>query len=172
MANYTEREVYQVISDTLMNFKGAAKYAIARHWKNMTRTQHYSAMRALVYMESVARNPAVYFSRTTTIQDWSKRALKTRRLFDLPMDDGMENMGEGSPGDIVCARASEAFEASLELRNRYRLFCNTVVRWEYDRTSQYVIRHEQVQEHIEKIMETASQSKTWRIHASEKKRSR
>ena len=74
MKEFKEQEVYTAIRNGFAAYHGIARAQIARNWAKMAHGERVAAARALVYLGRVARNPAEYFSRIETEEDWMWRA--------------------------------------------------------------------------------------------------
>ena len=70
---YKEQEVREAIKVGLKSLTDLARVRIKSIWKNMDLQQRCNAARSLVFMEQVAKNPDLYFSRETTEAAWNQR---------------------------------------------------------------------------------------------------
>lgn len=131
-----EQEIYDAIKSGFANFKILAKASLMRRWAKMPLKTRMNAGRSLVYINGVAQNPALYFSRKNTEDAWSLRA------DDWVLTNNTKPNGKmyayyivQSPMDLVVKASQDAFYGDYDLRHHYYNFCRTVQNWEYDRTS-------------------------------------
>lgn len=74
-----DKEIQNKVKETLVNYNKLIKLCLKNNiffmiaWKNMNLSERVSFARALVYMESVAKNPKKYFSKSQTNGAWRRR---------------------------------------------------------------------------------------------------
>ncbi|MBD5389278.1 ABC transporter substrate-binding protein [bacterium] len=151
-------KVYKVLKETLRNFHGAARYAVMRHWRDLTPAQQVGVARALVLMEHVADDPARYFSRAQTAAAWRGRLA---RHGQVAWDD--RDSRSVGPADVIEGQVNAAFTWALELRHRYYNFCRAIVDWEYGRTAADIQTRQNADAYIDGVRRVVEESRTWRV---------
>lgn len=126
-----EQSVYPAIKDGLMGLKYLSKIKLIKYWDTMTKEERWKAGRILVYMEQVANNPALYFSRAATQNAWAERIKAIEQTADVK-SDGRDNLAQ-DPKDIVFYNVFPLL-ASQKLKVQYYNFCSSILDWEYGRT--------------------------------------
>lgn len=132
----SDREAYNLINVTLVQFNTLVKSRLRSMRSQMTPQEWDAATNALKYMERVALDSASYFSRAKSSRDWYERmydyAIKNN--IDLSHADEMIAMVQ-NPVEIVVDTAAPAFYKMPEWMDKYRKLCTHIFEWEYDRTS-------------------------------------
>ena len=131
-----EKEVYDAIKSGFSAFHDLAKHSLKIRWKDLSRNKKYSAARALVYINGVAKQPEEYFARKNTIDAWLARAEEYRKENKIPKDSAKCAFYiVFRPMDCVCDNARAAFTQNFELSREFYNFCEKVECWEYERVS-------------------------------------
>ena len=126
---YKEQEVREAIKVGLKSLTDLARVRIKSIWKNMDLQQRCNAARSLVFMEQVAKNPDLYFSRETTEAAWNQRAIEyaqQKKLHDLSSAYYIVQ----DPTGIVWNKATSVFFNGNGAE--YYRFCRAVQQWMYD----------------------------------------
>lgn len=130
----SDTQVYDAIKSGFACFRILAKQSLAQRWGKMPKKSRYAAGRALVYINGVAQNPEVYFSRAHTLDAWRIRADKWTQDNNVK-ETAFAYYIVQSPMDLVMNATDGALYENYELRRAYNDFCKSVQNWEYDRTS-------------------------------------
>lgn len=131
-----EKDIYDAIKSGFSAFHDLAKHSLKIRWKGLPKNKKYSAARALVYINGVAKKPEEYFARKNTIDAWLARAETYRKENKIP-----EASAKCAfyivfrPMDCVCDNARAAFTQNVELSRTFYNFCEKVEYWEYERVS-------------------------------------
>lgn len=127
-------QVYNAIKSGFNCFRILAKKSLSQRWGKMPIKSRYAAARALVYINGVAQNPEIYFSRAHTLDAWRFRADKWTQEKNVK-DNGFAYYIVQSPMDLVVNASDGAMYENHGLRQAYYDFCQSIQNWEYDRTS-------------------------------------
>lgn len=130
MKEFKEQEVYNAVKAGFMAYKDLARIRIAQTWDKKSPTERVAAARALVYLGRVARNPAEYFSRIDTEEDWMWRANEYAK--EKGMRASYAFYIVPNPTVMVLNNVTPLFEAGTSADFFY--FCSLVQKWEYNRT--------------------------------------
>lgn len=130
MKEFKEQEVYTAIRNGFAAYHGIARAQIARNWAKMAHGERVAAARALVYLGRVARNPAEYFSRIETEEDWMWRANEYAK--EKGMRASYAFYIVPNPTVMVLNNVTPLFESGTSADFFY--FCSLVQKWEYNRT--------------------------------------
>lgn len=130
MKEFKEQEVYTAIRNGLAAYHGIARAQIARNWAKMAHGERVAAARALVYLGRVARNPAEYFSRIETEEDWMWRANEYAKEKGIRASYAFYIVP--NPTVMVLNNVTPLFESGTSADFFY--FCSLVQKWEYNRT--------------------------------------
>ena len=130
MKEFKEQEVYTAIRNGFAAYHGIARAQIARNWAKMAHGERVAAARALVYLGRVARNPAEYFSRIETEEDWMWRANEYAKEKGIRASYAFYIVP--NPTVMVLNNVTPLFEAGTSADFFY--FCSLVQKWEYNRT--------------------------------------
>lgn len=130
MKEFKEQEVYTAIRNGLAAYHSIARAQIARNWAKMAHGERVAAARALVYLGGVARNPAEYFSRAATEEDWLWRANSCAREKGIGANYAFYIVPD--PTIMVLNNVPGAFDAKTS--SDFFYFCSLVQKWEYKRT--------------------------------------
>lgn len=131
MYNAKEQIIYQSIKSGLKGLKFLSKTSLMKYWKNMTTEERCKAGRLLVYMEQVADNPSLYFSRASTQDSWAERIEAMKKKSDVKTDDA-DSIAQ-DPKDIVFYNVFPIL-VNHKLKLQYYNFCSNILNWEYART--------------------------------------
>jgi hypothetical protein len=126
---YKEQEVREAIKVGLKSLTDLARVRIKSIWKNMDLQKRCDAARSLVFMEQVAKNPDLYFSREATESAWNQRAMEyaqQNKLHDLSSAYYIVQ----DPTGIVWNKATGVFFDGNGAE--YYRFCRAVQQWMYD----------------------------------------
>ena len=126
---YKEQEVREAIKVGLKSLTDLARVRIKSIWKNMDLQKRCDAARSLVFMEQVAKNPDLYFSRETTEAAWRKRAVEYADAKGL-RDFSSAYYIVQDPTGIVWNKATSVFFNGNGAE--YYRFCRAVQQWMYD----------------------------------------
>jgi len=127
-------QVYNAIKSGFACFKILARESLSRRWGKMPIKSRYLAGRALVYINGVAQNPEIYFSRAYTLGMWRSRVDKWTEEKNAK-ETTMAYYIVQSPMDFVINASDAAMYENDDLCQAYYNFCKSVQNWEYDRTS-------------------------------------
>ena len=130
MKEFKEQEVYTAIRNGFAAYHSIARAQIARNWAKMAHGERGAAARALVYLGGVARNPAEYFSRIETEEDWMWRANEYAK--EKGMRASYAFYIVPNPTVMVLNNVTPLFESGTSADFFY--FCSLVQKWEYNRT--------------------------------------
>lgn len=130
MKEFKEQEVYTAIRNGFAAYHGIARAQIARNWAKMAHGERVAAARALVYLGRVARNPAEYFSRIETEEDWMWRANEYAKEKGIRASYAFYIVP--NPTVMVLNNVTPLFESGTSADFFY--FCSLVQKWEYNRT--------------------------------------
>ena len=130
MKEFKEQEVYNAVKAGFMAYKDLARIRIAQTWDKKSPTERVAAARALVYLGRVARNPAEYFSRAATEEDWLWRANSFAREKGIGANYAFYIVPD--PTIMVLNNVPGAFDAKTS--SDFFYFCSLVQKWEYNRT--------------------------------------
>lgn len=130
MKEFKEQEVYTAIRNGFAAYHGVARAQIARNWAKMAHGERVAAARALVYLGRVARNPAEYFSRIETEEDWMWRANEYAKEKGIRASYAFYIVP--NPTVMVLNNVTPLFESGTSADFFY--FCSLVQKWEYNRT--------------------------------------
>ena len=130
MKEFKEQEVYTAIRNGFAAYHSIARAQIARNWAKMAHGERVAAARALVYLGRVARNPAEYFSRIETEEDWMWRANEYAK--EKGMRASYAFYIVPNPTVMVLNNVTPLFESGTSADFFY--FCSLVQKWEYNRT--------------------------------------
>lgn len=130
MTQMTEQQIYTAIRNGFAAYHGIARAQIARNWAKMAHGERVAAARALVYLGRVARNPAEYFSRIETEEDWMWRANEYAKEKGIRASYAFYIVP--NPTVMVLNNVTPLFESGTSADFFY--FCSLVQKWEYNRT--------------------------------------
>lgn len=130
MKEFKEQEVHTAIRNGFAAYHGIARAQIARNWAKMAHGERVAAARALVYLGGVARNPAEYFSRIETEEDWMWRANEYAKEKGIRASYAFYIVP--NPTVMVLNNVTPLFESGTSADFFY--FCSLVQKWEYNRT--------------------------------------
>lgn len=130
MKEFKEQEVYTAIRNGLAAYHDIARAQIARNWAKMAHGERVAAARALVYLGRVARNPAEYFSRIETEEDWMWRANEYAKEKGIRASYAFYIVP--NPTVMALNNVTPLFESGTSADFFY--FCSLVQKWEYNRT--------------------------------------
>ena len=130
MKEFKEQEVYTAIRNGFAAYHGIARAQIARNWAKMAHGERVAVARALVYLGGVARNPAEYFSRIETEEDWMWRANEYAKEKGIRASYAFYIVP--NPTVMVLNNVTPLFESGTSADFFY--FCSLVQKWEYNRT--------------------------------------
>ena len=122
-------ELNSAIIMGLAAFYILARESLRKRWKKLSKKEQINEMRALVYMENVAKNPQKYLSRLATESDWYARAEKYAKEKDIK-DLFYTFYIVQSPIDIVFNNSSDVLYQDLS--NKYYNFLKLIQSYEYD----------------------------------------
>lgn len=131
---YSEKNMNDVVKQGLVAFYVLARANVMQRWKKLSYKEKRDAVQALAFMNEVQQNPAKYFSREQTYNDWVVRAQGYARENNLKNEMYAYYIVQ-TPYTIVTNQAIPAVVGDL-YRDYYR-FCHNVLQWEYDRTSSH-----------------------------------
>lgn len=124
--------VYEQIRQMLFNCLVLARADVVRLWGKMSYNQRREAIKALLVMENVAKQPEIYFSREKTWAAWKQRADEYTKQKNIK-DTGFAYYIVQDPKGIVCHAAAGAMTAKMN--QTYYNACDLVQKWEYARTN-------------------------------------
>lgn len=131
--HYKANDVDKMAAVGLKALTDLARVRLKTCWEKMSLSDKCAAARSLVYMEQVAKNPKLYFSRENTEAAWHQRALdyaQQKKLHDL---SGAYYIVQ-DPTGIVWHNARYSFFNGNGAD--YYNFCKSVQQWMYDNNSQ------------------------------------
>ncbi|MBD5389277.1 hypothetical protein HDR63_03425 [bacterium] len=159
MSQIQEEQVYETIRTAIENIRTLAKFDLRNQWRGLKTADRCRAARALVYMGSVAENPAQYFSRRKTDLSWRNRAIDYVRQNSLADDQlAQAYLIVPGPADLVAGRTEGAMLYNGALSRSYYLLCKEITDWEYNRTSKNPANQARVPQNVEKIQHMADQT--------------
>ncbi len=155
-----EEKIYSEIGVCFANFQKLARISLQRHWKSMGRAERYAAMRGFVRFADLVDNPGKYFSRATTESAWRARVdeyVTKQRL--LPHESFNAYYIVRDPKGCVMDMVGDAFRGAHELCRMFYCFCESVQKWEYNRTLRTGLANANAERHEQDIMKIANQIK-------------
>ena len=126
---YKEQEVRSAIKVGLKSLTGLARVRVKSIWRNLNLQDRCAVGRSLVFMEQVAKNPDLYFSREATEMAWHQRAMEYADLNNLKDINSAYYIIQ-DPTGIVWNKATSVFFNGNGAE--YYRFCRAVQQWMYD----------------------------------------
>lgn len=138
MKEYTSGQVYDAARTGLNAIYVIARNDIRKRWKHMTREQRYNAMRGLVVIGRVARDPQKYLSRANTEAEWCARAKAFAAAHNLHVSEAYYFV-QTPEGNVVNAAGKALFGNAYGGGGMHAELYNlteNIRRYDYQSTSQ------------------------------------
>lgn len=155
-----EEKIYSEIKACFANFQKLARISLQRQWRGMGRAERYAAMRGFVQFADLIENPAKYFSRATTEKAWRARAeefVSSKRLNARDAYNAYYIVKD--PKGLVMNMVGDAFHGGVELYRLFYVFCESVQKWEYNRTLKTGLADANAERYEREIVSTAKRIK-------------